>query len=154
MKASEGPEARRCRAISDLFSSSYNERGSKVFNNPPDLDYASAMNTLEEAKTVANKLSPAERADLFDWLARQSVELAPGIFSTPGVAGGVACGGQSRIPVWLLEAFRRDGLIDAQLLEAYPGLTRTDLANAWAYVATHRDEIDQHIRENESDETG
>src|SRR5213593_4780620 len=109
------------------------------------------MNTLEEAKTLANKLSPTQRADLLDWLARQSVELAPGIFSTPGVAGGVACAGHSRIPVWLLEAFRRDGLTEAQLLEAYPGLTQTDLANVWAYVDRHRDEIDRQIQENESD---
>jgi|SRR6185369_6158061 uncharacterized protein (DUF433 family) len=120
-----------------------------MFNSPPDLDYDSAMNTLEEAKTVTNKLSPAQRADLLDWLARQSVELAPSIFSTPGVAGGVACAGRSRIPVWLLEAFRRDGLTEAQLLEAYLELTRADLENLWIYVATHREGIDRQIREND-----
>jgi len=32
---------------------------------------------------------------------------------------------------------------------SYPTLRAEDLANAWAYFRTHRDEIEQQIRENE-----
>jgi len=108
------------------------------------------MTAMEEAKTAATKLSPEERRRLLEWLATQSVELGPGIYSTPGVCGGEACVGRSRIAVWLLESHRRGGLNDVDLLKAYPSLKAQDLASAWAYVAAHREEIDRLIQENES----
>ena len=40
-------------------------------------------------------------------------------------------------------------LNEADLLRAYPTLRAEDLANAWAYHRTHRDEIEQQIRANE-----
>ena len=73
-----------------------------------------------------------------------------GIESTPGVCGGAACVVRTRIPVWLLENARRLGTPEAELLRAYPQLRAEDLANAWAYVRSHRDEIDGEIRENEA----
>lgn len=73
----------------------------------------------------------------------------PGIEKTPGVVGGNACIRRTRIPVWALEGYRRLGLTDSELLENFPTLNATDLVNAWAYVATHRDEIAQAVRENE-----
>jgi uncharacterized protein (DUF433 family) len=36
------------------------------------------------------------------------------------------------------------------LLRAYPTLRAEDLANAWAYYRSHRDEIEQQIVENET----
>ena len=48
-----------------------------------------------------------------------------------------------------MENFRRLGSTDAELLENYPTLVPTDLINAWAYVATHRDEVESAIQENE-----
>jgi uncharacterized protein (DUF433 family) len=38
------------------------------------------------------------------------------------------------------------------LLRGYPTLTAEDLANAWAYHRAHPAEIDQQIRDNETDE--
>jgi hypothetical protein len=32
----------------------------------------------------------------------------------------------------------------------YPQLRAEDLANAWAYVRSHRDEIDEEIQQNEA----
>jgi uncharacterized protein (DUF433 family) len=55
-----------------------------------------------------------------------------------------------RIPVWLLEEYRRLGASDADLLADYPSLTPEDLANAWAYVRAHPEEIDRQIEEQES----
>jgi uncharacterized protein (DUF433 family) len=48
-----------------------------------------------------------------------------------------------------LEQARRLGTSEADLLRAYPSLRAEDLANAWAYVRSHRAEIDQQIHENE-----
>jgi uncharacterized protein (DUF433 family) len=56
----------------------------------------------------------------------------------------------TRIPVWLLEQVRRLGTSEAELLAGYPTLRAEDVANALAYVRTHRDEIDLQIRENEA----
>jgi len=106
------------------------------------------MTALEEARSAAWKLSPADRRGRLDWLAREPVEVGPGIFSTPGVCGGDPCVGRMRLPVWLLEEGRRNGATDECFLEAYPNLTREDLANAWACVAAHREETERLICEN------
>jgi len=73
-----------------------------------------------------------------------------GITSTPGVCGGDPCIVRTRIPVWLLENLRRQGASDANILNSYPQLRAQDLVNAWAYVSTHRDEIDRQIAEQEA----
>jgi len=106
------------------------------------------MTALDEARSAVLKLSPAERRGLLDWLASEPLEVAPGIYSTPGVCGGDPCVRRMRLPVWLLEEGRRNGATEEYFLEAYPDLTREDLANAWAYVAAHREEIERLIREN------
>lgn len=68
------------------------------------------------------------------------------IEKTPDVCGGIARVGGTRIPVWLLVAYRRDGLTDRQLLEAYPDLTLASLSAAWWYYAEHRDEVESDTR--------
>ena len=73
----------------------------------------------------------------------------PGIESRPGVCGGEPCIVRTRIPVWVLEQSRRIGISEADLLRSYPNLRAEDLANAWAYVRSHRSEIDLQILENE-----
>ena len=81
---------------------------------------------------------------------RTAVPPIPGIEQTPGVCGGDPCIRKTRIPVWLLESFRRLGSTEAELLDSYPSLQAQDLVNAWAYVRTLRDEIERQILENES----
>jgi uncharacterized protein (DUF433 family) len=68
---------------------------------------------------------------------------------TPGVCGGDARIRGTRIPVWLLVAYRKDGASDKELLEMYPTLTLGDLSAAWWYYAEHHDEVEQSIREQE-----
>jgi uncharacterized protein (DUF433 family) len=75
--------------------------------------------------------------------------LGAGIESTAGVCGGDPRIAGTRIPVWVLEQYRRLGMTEAQLLTSYPGLRAADLVNAWVYVAAHPDEIEEQIRENE-----
>jgi uncharacterized protein (DUF433 family) len=65
-------------------------------------------------------------------------------------AGGDACIAGTRIPVWVLEQAQRLGIGEGELLRSYPTLQAPDLINAWAYVGSHRSEIEAQIRENES----
>ena len=67
---------------------------------------------------------------------------------TPGVCGGEACIGMTRVAVWMLEEAKRAGVGELDLLKDYPGLSVDDLDAAWRYVETHREEIDQAIRTN------
>ena len=78
-----------------------------------------------------------------------STVLAPAIEKTPGVCGGDARIANTRVPVWLLVGYRKDGVSDPKLLELYPALTHADLAAAWWYYAEHREEIEHAIQEQE-----
>ena len=57
---------------------------------------------------------------------------------------------RTRIPIWLLVQARRLGTSEADLLRSYPVLRAEDLANAWAFARTHRDEIERQIVDNET----
>jgi len=107
------------------------------------------MSKLEEAEKVVADLSPAEKAELIQSVARDLGDAFPGIETNPSVCGGEACIVRTRIPVWVLAQARRLGTSEAELLRSYPTLRAADLVNAWSYVQSHRNEIDRHIRENE-----
>ncbi len=107
------------------------------------------MAALRDIEELLSELSPAEKAQVLQWVARDLGDAFPGIESTPGVSGGEACIVRTRIPVWLLVQARRLGTSEADLLRSYPTLRAEDLANAWAYARLHRDEIEQQIEENE-----
>jgi len=110
------------------------------------------MSAIQEAEKLLPSLSRGEKAQLLQWVARDLGDAFPGVESIPNVCGGEPCIVRSRIPVWLLEQARRLGTSEAELLQAYPTLRAQDLANAWSYVRAHLEEIDQQIRDNESDE--
>lgn len=74
-----------------------------------------------------------------------------GIEKTPGVCGGSARIAGTRVPVWTLESLRRLGAAEAQLLDSYPSLTASDLADAWVYAEARKAEIDREIGENDED---
>jgi uncharacterized protein (DUF433 family) len=73
------------------------------------------------------------------------------IVKTPGVCGGSARVIRTRIPVWLLEDYRRRGMSEAEMLRAYPTLRAVDLVEAWRYAETNAEEMDRDIRENDAD---
>lgn len=62
------------------------------------------------------------------------------------VQGGVACVGDTRIPVWLLERERRRGARDEVLLARFAALTPDSLTTAWEYVKTNAAEIEENIK--------
>lgn len=96
------------------------------------------------------RLTPEQRDELFARFGANGADPRfPRIRRTPGVCGGSARLGNTRMPVWRLEEMRRDGRSDADILRAYPQFGPDDLTASWGYVAAHRAEIDEEIRRNE-----
>jgi uncharacterized protein (DUF433 family) len=108
------------------------------------------MSTIDEFDKLLSQMTRAEKAQLLQWVVRDLGDAFPGIESSPLVCGGEPCIVRTRIPVWLLEQARRLGTSEAELLRSYPTLRAEDLANAWAYVRSHREEIERQILENEA----
>jgi len=92
---------------------------------------AVTLNKLERRQAVST-----ERAGTKSWIRK-----------TPGVCGGEPCVRNTRHTVAGLVEWKKQGLTDARILEHHPDLTQADLEAAWAYYATHREEIEQAIKE-------
>jgi uncharacterized protein (DUF433 family) len=108
------------------------------------------MDALRQVEELLPALSRAEKAHLLRLVMQGLDDSFPGIDSTPSVCGGEACIVRTRIPVWALEQSRRLGMSEDEILRCYPTLRAEDLVNAWAYVRSHRAQIEDEIRENES----
>src|SRR5215213_4398625 len=72
------------------------------------------------------------------------------IVKTPGVCGGEARIDGTRIPIWGLVEARGLKKSDEAILADYPQLTPDDLAAAWAYAASHAEEIERSLWLNEA----
>jgi len=110
------------------------------------------MGALLDVEKLLEQMSRAEKAQLLQWVARDLGDAFPGVESIHGVCGGASVIVRTRIPIWLLEQARRLGTSEAELLRAYPSLRAEDLANAWAYVRSHRVEVEAQIEANEADD--
>lgn len=108
------------------------------------------MSGLRQVEELLPGLSRAEKAQLLRLVVQDLDDAFPGIDSNPGVCGGEACVIRTRIPVWALEQSRRLGMSEDELLRSYPTLRAEDLVNAWAYVRSHRAEIEDEIHANEN----
>lgn len=106
--------------------------------------------TIQELEAQLERLSRDEKEHVFQHLALELIHEWPGIEKTPHVQGGDACIVRTRIPVWTLEAYRRLGWTDEQLLANFPTLRPADLVYTWLYVDGNRDEIEQAIHEQEA----
>jgi uncharacterized protein (DUF433 family) len=107
------------------------------------------VDALSQVEELLPSLSRAEKAQLLRMVVQDLGDAFPGIESTPEVCGGDPCIVRTRIPVWVLERFRQLGSGERKILDAYPTLRAEDLTSAWAYVRSHRAEIDEQIRLNE-----
>src|ERR1017187_8007568 len=108
------------------------------------------MGALREVEDLLPSLTRAEKAQLLRTVVQDLDDAFPGVESVPGVCGGEPCIVRTRIPVWVLEQARRLGVSEEDLLRSYPTLRAEDLANTWAYVRSHRNEISLQIEENEA----
>src|SRR5215213_4576492 len=97
------------------------------------------MAFIEQAERLVSQLSPAEKAQLLQTIARDLVQFsrtewnADRIVRTPGGAGGDACVRDSRVAVWTLVQLKKLGRLEDDLLKDFPGLNRADLDAAWSY---------------------
>lgn len=107
------------------------------------------MSAIQEAEKFLAGMTRAEKAQLLQWLVQDLGDTFPVIESKPDVCGGEPCIVRTRIPVWVLVQARQMGGSDADILQSYPTLRAEDLAAAWAYYRSHRDEIERQICENE-----
>ena len=108
------------------------------------------MTNLETVRDLLPSMTPAEKAQVLQWLARDISGAFPGIESQPGVSGGEPCIVRTRIPVWALVQARLLGHREADILTMYPALRAEDLINAWAFYQAHKQEIDDQIATNEA----
>ncbi len=106
------------------------------------------ITSFEDLREAVLHLPKGDQVRLLSLVAMEVADAHPGIDFREGVCGGSARIIRTRIPVWLLEAMRRSGGTDAELLAAYLSLTAEDLANAWNYSRGHRDEMDREIAAN------
>ena len=104
---------------------------------------------LEQVGEMLGRMNRSEKATVLQWVVSDLGEAFPGIDSRPDVCGGEPCMVRTRIPVWTLVHARRLGVSEADILKAYPVLSAEDLAEAWSYARTHREEIDRQIVANE-----
>lgn len=108
------------------------------------------MSVLDDVERLLTQLSPAEKAQVLQWIVQDMTHAFPGIERTPAILDGEARIIRTRIPVWVLVQARRMGATEAELLRSYPTLRAEDLAHAWAYARAYPDEIEHDIRANEA----
>jgi uncharacterized protein (DUF433 family) len=106
--------------------------------------------TLKELQPQLLELTPEEKSQAIQILVQSLSNTWQGIEKNPKVMGGDACIRQTRIPVWLLVSLQHQGASETYILEDYPTLSATDLANAWRYAETHIDEIETAIHRQEA----
>ena len=104
--------------------------------------------TFEEIRDAVLHLPAGDKARILALVALDVADAKPGIEFAEGVCGGSARILRTRIPIWTLEAARRQGLSDAAILASFPSLTAEDLANAWSYARANRGEMDREITAN------
>jgi uncharacterized protein (DUF433 family) len=109
------------------------------------------MTTLTELRKELLSLSPIDKAEAIDLLATSLNHDWRGITKTTDVCGGSACIAGTRIPVWVLVNARSLGISESLVLDDYPTLTATDLANAWVYADVYATEIADEIKSNQED---
>ena len=106
--------------------------------------------TITELKVKLASLNSADKAAVIEFLLQTASNGSLGIKKTPGVCGGDACVGNTRIPVWSLVNYRHQGANDGRILQDFPHLSAADLVNAWAYADAYPEEIETAIARNEA----
>ena len=109
--------------------------------------FSKFQNNTANFNSLSSRIQMLEEEVL---MLRQTIN-GRGIERTPGVCGGSARIVRTRIPIWTLESYRRQGATESGILKSFPSLTAGDLVNAWAYVAINSQEIEKDIFENEAD---
>ena len=107
--------------------------------------------SFQQIEVLVAQWTFEQKIQLLNFMGKTLYQTYTGIEKTYNVCGGSACVVRTRIPVWTLVEYKRLGLTDEALLDAYPTLIQQDLIHAWAYYAENKKEIDQDIFENNQD---
>ncbi|QKQ74091.1 DUF433 domain-containing protein [Nostoc sp. TCL240-02] len=105
--------------------------------------------TAQRLETQLLSLTPAQKVEAIRILTQGISSNNDGITKTPGVMGADACIAGTRIPVWLLVSYQRQGAKDADILDQYPQLSAANLVTVWLYAEAFPDQIDTAIHEQE-----
>ena len=106
------------------------------------------ITTFEDIHEAVLHLPKGDQIRLLSLVALEAADAYPGVDFQHTICRGSARIIRTRIPVWLLEVMRRE---DAELLADYPSLVAEDLANAWNYARSHREEMDRETAANGDD---
>ncbi|ANV85854.1 hypothetical protein AWQ21_15085 (plasmid) [Picosynechococcus sp. PCC 7003] len=97
------------------------------------------------AKLVDSVVSIIDALDNEDYVLLQERLKNKLIQKTEGVCHGYARIRQTRVPVWTIISFLKQGANSDEILENYPMLTWLDITAAQSYYKDHQTEIDQII---------
>ena len=97
------------------------------------------MTLLQEAEQLLAAMSRAEKAQLLQWVVQDLGDAFPGVESIPGVCGGDPCIVRTRLPVWVLEQYRRLGASDVRFVTGVSSAARCRSSEGMGHVRAHGD---------------
>ncbi len=103
--------------------------------------------TLSDLESQLLALTPTEKDRIIQLLTQSLATTSDGAAPTLASSSGTAKIANTQIAVWELVNAKQLGCSDADLLQIYPQLTATDLANAWDYAEAHDHEISLILQE-------
>ncbi|NJL88545.1 MAG: DUF433 domain-containing protein [Coleofasciculaceae cyanobacterium SM2_1_6] len=95
---------------------------------------------------IIESLTPEETKLLQERLQTRSIQ------KTAGVCGGNPRIRNTRIPVWTIISFQKQGADNEELLRNYPSLTSNDLIAVQTYYEQNQAEIDRVIASHQEDD--
>ncbi|HEY2910724.1 MAG TPA: DUF433 domain-containing protein [Gemmataceae bacterium] len=145
-----GPTALRIPEV--LAKNLQNMAPGKLGSNPPSIPrIVGAPSRYSQLRRPASWFRIQPEREGIRWPLKPLANASP-IQKTPGVVGGEARIGNSRIPVWNVIQLQRHGLSDREIRVYFEKpLTEVDLEAARSYYEENRQEIDKAIRDNEAD---
>ena len=84
-------------------------------------------------------------------LAIKKIKTHPYISSKKGVCGSRSAITGTRIPVWSVIKWYKEGMSIEEILKGFPQLTPAQVYDAFSYYYDNQDEIENDIAENEEE---
>jgi uncharacterized protein (DUF433 family) len=103
--------------------------------------------TLTDLESQLLSLTRCEKEHIIQLLTQSLATTSAETTTSAAISSGSAKIANTQIAVWELVNAKQLGCSDADLLQIYPQLTATDLANAWEYAEAHYDEISLILQE-------
>lgn len=109
---------------------------------------------IDDTVERARNYSRAEQTQLIAALQKlimpsESRLVFPGVFQTPGISGGEPCLGATRVPVFRVVKFLKEGVAETDIIEIFSSLNLYDVEVAKCYYSQFADKVDASIKEEE-----